>query len=100
MKTKAQLIKLGLSEKKADEVMLLESKMLEQAVKFQFRKKDGTIRDAEGTLDRSKMVMENGKLWEPKGEPKPEVVESLRYWDLGKRMWREMKVMNLVAVAG
>ena len=98
MKQREDLIKLGLSEKKADEVMLLESKMLEQAVKFQFRKKDGTIRDAEGTLDRSKMVMENGKLWEPKGAPKPEVVESLRYWDLGKRMWREMKVLNLIAV--
>lgn len=99
MKTKDQLVKLGLSEQKADEVMLLESKMLEQAVKFRFVKKDGSIRDAEGTLDRSKMVMENGELWEPKGEPKPEVAENLRYWDLGKKMWREMKVLNFVAVA-
>ncbi len=100
MKTKKDLVSLGLTEIKADEVMLLESKMLEQAVKFQYRKKDGTIRDAEGTLDRSKMVQEDGTLWTPKGEPKPEVVESLRYWDLGKRMWRDMKVLNLIAVEG
>lgn len=100
MKAKDQLVKLGLSEQQADSVMLLESEMLKRAVKFAYTKKDGGRREAEGTLDRSKMVMENGKLWEPKGEPKPEVVESLRYWDLGKRMWREMKVLNLIAVEG
>lgn len=100
MKTKEQLVKLGLSEQKADAVMLLESEMLKRAVKFRFTKKDGTERDAEGTLDRSKMVMENGELWEPKGDPKPEVAENLRYWDLGKKMWREMKVLNFVAVEG
>lgn len=100
MKTKEQLVSLGLTEMKADEVMMLESKMLEQAVRFQYRKKDGTTRDAEGTLDRSKMVQEDGTLWEPKGEPKPEVAENLRYWDLAKKMWREMKVLNFVAVEG
>jgi len=100
MKTKDQLIKLGLTEKKADEVMLLESKMLEQAVKFAYTKKDGSRREAEGTLDRSKMIMENGEPWTPKGDPKPESTEDLRYWDLGAKMWRQMKVMNLVAVEG
>lgn len=38
MKTKDQLVSIGLTEMKADEVMMLESKMLEQAVKFQYRK--------------------------------------------------------------
>lgn len=100
MKTKEQLVSLGLTEIKADEVMLLESKMLEQAVKFAYTKKDGSRREAEGTLDPKKMIMENGEPWTPKGDPKPETAEDLRYWDLGKRMWREMKVLNFIAVEG
>lgn len=100
MRTKKQLVSLGLTEMKADEVMLLESKMLEQAVKFSFKKKDGSLRDTEGTLKRELMVQEDGTLWQPKGEAKPESAENLRYWDLVKKMWREMKVVNLVAVEG
>ena len=100
MKTKDQLVSLGLTEMKANEVMLLESKMMEQAVKFQFKKKDGSLRDAVGTLVRKLMVLPDGSLWEPKGEPKPEVAENLRYWDLEKQMWREMKVLNFIAVEG
>ena len=99
MKNREELIKLGLEEFKADEVMLLESKMMEQAVKFQFTKKDGSVRDAVGTLDPKKMIMENGEPWTPKGDPKPESAEDLRYWDLGAKMWRQMKVMNLVSVS-
>ena len=39
MKTKDQLIQIGVEEFKADEIMLLQEKMLEQAVKFQFKQK-------------------------------------------------------------
>lgn len=88
MKTKEQLVSLGLTEIKADEVMLLESKMLEQAVKFQFKKKDGSIRDAVGTLCRSLMKQEDGTLWEPKGEGKPEPATIVRFFDCEKGMWR------------
>lgn len=100
MKTKDQLVSLGLTEMKADEVMMLESKMLEQAVKFQYRKKDGTIRDAEGTLDRSKMDLGDGTLWEPVGNGLPEKPEWVRYWDLKSMGWRQFNVFNLVAVEG
>lgn len=88
MKTKDQLVSLGLTEMKADEVMMLESKMLEQAVKFQFRKKDGTIRDAVGTLRRDLMKQEDGTIWEPKGPQKPECPTTIGYFDLEKQMWR------------
>ena len=91
---------LGLTEKKADEIMLLESKMLEQAVKFQYKKKDGSLRDAEGTLDRSKMIMENGEPWTPKGEVKPYAPIWFRYFDLGAKDWRQFNVLNFVAVEG
>ena len=100
MKTKEQLVSLGLTEMKADEVMLLESKMLEQAVKFSYRKKDGTIRDAEGTLVRSKMDLGDGTLWEPVGKGLPEKPEFMRYWDLRSMGWRQFNVFNLVAVEG
>lgn len=100
MKTKDQLIKLGLSEKKADEVMLLESKMLEQAVKFAYTKKDGSRREAEGTLDRSKMDLGDGTLWEPVGNGLPEKPEWVRYWDLKSMGWRQFNVFNLIAVEG
>lgn len=88
MKTKEQLINLGLEGFKADEIILLQSKMQEQAVKFQFKKKDGTIRDAIGTLKRALMTQADGTLWEPKGESKPEPESVVRYFDLEKGMWR------------
>lgn len=88
MKTKDQLVSLGLTEMKADEVMMLESKMLEQAVRFQFRKKDGTIRDAVGTLKRELMKQEDGTIWEPKGESKPEPATVIRFFDCVKGLWR------------
>lgn len=100
MKTKEQLVSLGLTEIKADEVMLLESKMLEQAVKFQFKKKDGSIRDAVGTRKRELMVQEDGKVWEPVGAQKPECPTTLGFWDLEKKAWRCLIVANLVAVEG
>lgn len=88
MKTKEQLVSLGLTEIKADEVMLLESKMLEQAVKFQFRKESGEVRDAVGTLRRDLMKQEDGTLWEPKGEAKPEPATVIRFFDCVKGLWR------------
>lgn len=98
MKTKEQLVTLGLNEMKADEIMLLESKMMETAVRFQFKKKDGTIREAVGTLVREKMVQEDGSLWEPVGEAKPDVPTLVKYWDLTVTGWRCFNVFNLVAV--
>lgn len=100
MKTKEQLVSLGLTEKKADEVMMLESKMLEQAVRFQFKKKDNSIRDAIGTRKRELMVQEDGKVWEPVGAQKPECPTTLGFWDLEKKAWRCLIVSNLVAVEG
>ena len=99
MKTKDQLIQLGIEEFKADEIMLLQSKMTEQAVKFQFKKKDGTIRDAIGTLKRALMKQEAGTLWEPKGEGKPEPASVIRYFDIEKGMWRCFTVTDFIGLA-
>lgn len=98
MKNREELIKLGLEEFKADEVMLLESKMLEQAVKFQYRKKDNSIRDANGTLRREGMVQQDGSLWEPVGESKPEPANVIRYWDLDAKSWRCFDVNRFIGI--
>ena len=100
MKTKEELVKLGLDGFKADEVMLLESKMLETAVRFQFKKKDGSLREAVGTLVHEKMVQEDGTIWEPVGESKPEHPLYVRFWDLTVPGWRQFNVFNLIAVEG
>lgn len=100
MKTKEELIQLGLEGFKADAVMLLESKMLETAVRFQYKKKDGTIREAAGTLVRELMVREDGTLWTPQGEPKPEKPDAVKYWDLVAKDWRQFNVMRFIAVEG
>lgn len=100
MKTKTQLVKLGLTETKADEVMLLESEMMKRAVKFSYKKKDDSIREAEGTLIRSKMDLGDGTLWEPVGKGLPEKPEFVRYWDLNSMNWRQFNVFNLIAVEG
>jgi hypothetical protein len=88
MKTREDLIKLGIKGFKADEIMLLQERMLEEAVKFQFVKKDGTIRDAVGTLKHDLMKQEDGTLWEPKGESKPEPASIIRFFDTEKGLWR------------
>ena len=100
MKTKEQLVTLGLTEFQADDVMLLESEMLKRAVKFQFKKKDGTMRAAVGTLVHDKMIQEDGSVWEPVGESKPESPTLVKYWDLTVQGWRCFNVFNLVSVEG
>ena len=94
------MVKLGLTEKQADEVMMLESKMLEQAVRFQFKKEDGSLREAVGTLVREKMVQEDGSVWEPVGAQKPESPMFVKFWDLTVPGWRQFNIFNLVAVEG
>lgn len=105
MKTKDQLVSIGLDEFKVDEIMLLQEKMLEQAVKFQFRKKDNSIRDAVGTLNRDLMVLEDGSLWQPapkKEGAKPRAVNpnTFGYFDLDRKMWRSFVMSDLIAVEG
>ena len=99
MKTKTQLVNLGLTEMQADKVMLLESEMMKRAVKFQFKKKDNSIRDAVGTLVRERMIQPDGKMWEPKGaERMPEQDLFVKFWDCVAMGWRQMNVFNLIAV--
>lgn len=93
MKTKEELVAIGLTEKKAEDVVLLESAMLEHAVKFRYTKKDGSVRDAHGTLRRDMM-----EGWQPTGDARPEPASILRYWDLDAMAWRCFNVLNFVSM--
>lgn len=99
MKTKPQLINLGLTDEQADKVMNLEHEMTKRAVVFVFVKKDGTKRHAVGTLDRARMIEKDGHMWEPKGvERGKEQDLFVKFWDCQKLAWRQFNVFNLVAV--
>ena len=98
MKTKEQLVQLGLKDFKADEIMLLQEKMMEKAVKFQFKKKDNSIREANGTLKRELMVQEDGKRYEFKTAGRPECPTTLGYWDLDKKMWRSFTLTSFIGL--
>lgn len=98
MKTKEDLIKLGIKGFKADEIMYLQGKMLDEAVRFCFKKTDGTIRDAVGTLKRELMVQEDGTLWTPKGDSKPEPMNIIRFFDCVKGMWRSFTVVKFIGL--
>ena len=99
MKTKQELVNLGIEGFKADEIMLLESKMMETAVRFQFKKKDGTIRDAVGTLNFDLMVQKDGKKYEFKTSGKPACPTTMGYWDLEKKMWRSFVLTQFIGLA-
>ena len=99
MKTREEIISLGIDGFKADEIMLLQEKMLERAVKFQFKKKDGSIRDAVGTLKRELMLLPNGEKWQPVGPKKPECPTTVGYWDLEKLMWRSFTITEFIGLA-
>jgi len=98
MKTKEELVQLGVEEFKADEIMLLQEKMMEQAVKFQFRKKDGSVRDAVGTLRLDLMKQEDGTMWAPTGEGKPEPAGIMRFFDVVAGAWRCFTVTQFIAM--
>lgn len=98
MKTREQLIDLGIKGFKADEIMYLQDKMLDEAVRFCFVKKDGSIRDANGTRNLEMMIQEDGKRYEFKTAGKPECPTTLGFWDLDKKAWRSMTLTSFIGL--
>ena len=68
----------------------LKSKLKQGPVRFAFRKKDGSLRLAYGTLDLDKIPSSN----HPKGgEASPKI---LPFYDLEKFAWRSIQIGQLV----
>lgn len=66
-------------------VLRLKLQMAKREVKFQYRKVDGSIRDAVGTLD-----------YEVKGTGKPSPVDSFVYFDVAVGGVRSCKIINIL----
>lgn len=79
------------AKKKADMNVILQDRMRTNDVKFSFIKKDGTIREAHGTLRED-------VLPEIKGTGRPLSFELQLYFDLDKQCFRSFKKHNLIDI--
>ena len=62
-------------------------------VEFKYKKKDGSIRDAKGTLNINIMGEENA----PSGTSNMNISDStIRYFDLNSNGWRSFVTLNLI----
>lgn len=84
---KAQFATFGEALKQAWKIIKLEVRMMAGNVSFKFRKVDGSIREAVGTLTVK---------YESKGNGKPMPVDSMMYYDTEANGFRSFKVFNLV----
>lgn len=75
------------SLKQAWKVLKLKAKMATRNVRFQYRKVDGTIRDAVGTLNFH---------YESKGSGRPTPVDSFLYYDCEAKGLRSCKIVNIL----
>lgn len=65
--------------------------LTERVVRFSFRKNDGTIRKAVGTLMKSMTPQTKGG-----GRPTPEHLQL--YFDVEKKAWRSFNKNNLIEI--
>ena len=73
----------------------LKSKLHESAVVFKYKKVNGDIREAYGTLNIKIMGEEN----QPHGNDKYQAPEDvIRYYDLNSKGWRSFRVENLISI--
>ncbi len=72
----------------------LKAEMRLREVKFKYQKKDGTIRDAVGTLNSEIYGNEN----EPTGSNRSIPENQVRYFDTVSQGWRSFLAENLIGV--
>lgn len=72
----------------------LRSQMTKGVVRFFYKKVDGTLREAYGTLDTSLFdyVSKNSEGFTRRGD-------CFLYWDIEKNAFRRFKIYNLISVA-
>lgn len=80
-------------EKKEVNISKFKKALHDGKVKFSYTKKDGSIRDAVGTLNIDVMGKEN----EPKGTGYEIMDSNIRYYDLNSEGWRSFIVDNLIS---
>ena len=76
-----------------DMVKALKEELHKREVKFKYTKKDGSVRDAVGTLNIDIMGKEN----EPTGSAKSIPENQIRYFDINSQGWRSFLRENLIS---
>ncbi len=80
-------------EKKEVNISKFKKALHDGKVKFSYTKKDGSVRDAVGTLNIDVMGKENT----PKGTGYEIMDSNIRYYDLNSEGWRSFIVDNLIS---
>lgn len=73
----------------------LKNNLANSIAKFTYKKKNGEIREAMGTLNNDIILEHGGELPKGTGE-KPS--DTLPYWDVNSGAWRCFKLENLVSI--
>lgn len=73
----------------------LRNRMKYEPVHFKYKKKNGEVREAYGTLNLDKIIEDGGEA--PKGIGKPGV-NMFPYWDLNSQGWRCFINENLIEI--
>lgn len=81
---------------KKDLIVELKEKIKKGIVKFSYEKKDGTIREAEGTTKPS--ILEEHNAVPQENSEYSYTDEVTRYYDIGSEGWRSFRNENLVSV--
>ena len=76
-----------------DMVKALKAELRKRTVKFKYTKKDGSVRDAEGTLNMDIMGSENA----PNGNGYEAPENQVRYFDTNSNGWRSFLAENLIS---
>lgn len=88
-----------MSIKKSEVADVLRSKLHEGETRFVFIKKDGTRREAVGTLNLD-LVPESDKQFKTEQGTKEERIDQTSYYDLEKSAWRCCKYTSVVEIEG
>lgn len=81
-----------MKENNEDLVKKLKEELHNGEVKFSYYKKDGSVREARGTLNPNIY----GKEHEPTGNGHPVPENQIRYYDLDAQGWRSFLIENLI----
>lgn len=83
-----------IDNQKVELANILKKELHKRTVKFKYNKKDGSVREAKGTLNSFIYGKEN----EPSGTGRPIPENQIRYFDMDANGWRSFLVENLIDI--
>ena len=83
-----------INNQKVELANALKKELHKRTVKFKYNKKDGSVREAKGTLNSFIYGKEN----EPAGSSRSVSENQIRYFDIDANGWRSFLVENLIDI--